>query len=1221
MKKRIFGMLLMGAMVVASVSMFTSCKDYDDDINKLQSQIDAAALKADLESLRTSLATDLANAKSALETAIAAKANASDLEGLAKKSDLEGLAKDEELTSLAATVATLNTQLEAVQTAIGENDITKMAETIAAVTGDLKALETALASKADAADLASKADAAAVKAVETNLELQQKALDELKKQVEEIAKKNVPAYDDTAVKADIKDLQDAVKALQNAGYVTKSDLEKAINKLNADLTAKIPNVSLLTALVNKVLTSVTLIPQLYINGIEAIQFRSIKYVPQTFGPNKTPKALQWNPGGAGITFKAYQHSKRDGDKLADAQDGKQYDVAGTLPIWADWTTSGIYDHQLVNDGKAVTIDNGKTEAYYRLSPAGVKEDEINTKGLEFACTTANTETRAPSITTDDPVKPTFKELKNGVMTVTLEKTVTSSLAYTGSVDDQDGTVKNSKLGTVKGNIVSLKVPRLKNEKTGQEAADIYSEFNLLDEVTITPRIAALNKLADGKYVFNGSTADTKHDGTKAMQYHYIDSTHIYQSMVDKGLYVKEVISYKESFDLRKLVTGCYEQNGKHIEITKDELKEYGIEFFFAIPKTVYNTTDNAFNKTDQQPFAVLAKDGYTISSKLPSEAAGSGNMAVNGKEPIVRVMMIDTKNHKLIDQAYFKIKWADTAKDKEPFKVEEKATQTLKCEGNEMTVNWKQFIEDVYAKLDGSYGQNGLDWDKFRLVYPQTQVYFGSIAATNLFKESADKSQITFNSSTKGDVTINWLNTEKAPEADANHLTWKLDATDIGTIDTKTREKTLEAKVIFKSAQPKDYGNVEMTLKFTVKLPEKPSIVGYNDNQWFVPQEKFYVYPVQYGTTLDGASWKTEVKYDFNVMQQFTVTTDKNNAKNSANWKAGTYTNWIVKGVPMDCGTWDLQFAQSQMNTYKPAYTGAEPLKDEGVAFAAFKAYELDKSNKLALNLKWLKDGDAHKSWQNKEAEPFARLVGLKENKDQIIPLINDLLQETESDGWTPKKPEDPQKYVTMKVWAKYNAFNVEEITTFKAYLLTPIRISHNVDGIFEDLHISGTVVDAKGTLAITDFAGYAVAQKRSGRTNEQCRYETELWKYYGIEEPVFDTKNIVFGVKMSGGDLVVANEIKLNETATGFVGGKPMLISDVSTNTAGAFNWSVEYDATTGELIFFNQTGRALDKPFNVFVPVTVKHYFGEAQQYVEIPVYPKGQGDKTKVKEGPKK
>ena len=41
MKKRFFGILLMGAMVVASMSTFTSCKDYDDDINALKERIDA----------------------------------------------------------------------------------------------------------------------------------------------------------------------------------------------------------------------------------------------------------------------------------------------------------------------------------------------------------------------------------------------------------------------------------------------------------------------------------------------------------------------------------------------------------------------------------------------------------------------------------------------------------------------------------------------------------------------------------------------------------------------------------------------------------------------------------------------------------------------------------------------------------------------------------------------------------------------------------------------------------------------------------------------------------------------------------------------------------------------------------------------------------------------------------------------------------------------------
>ncbi|MBT9635642.1 hypothetical protein GPK65_06025 [Prevotella copri] len=40
MKRKYFSALLMGALTIASVSTFTSCKDYDDDISGLQKQID-----------------------------------------------------------------------------------------------------------------------------------------------------------------------------------------------------------------------------------------------------------------------------------------------------------------------------------------------------------------------------------------------------------------------------------------------------------------------------------------------------------------------------------------------------------------------------------------------------------------------------------------------------------------------------------------------------------------------------------------------------------------------------------------------------------------------------------------------------------------------------------------------------------------------------------------------------------------------------------------------------------------------------------------------------------------------------------------------------------------------------------------------------------------------------------------------------------------------------
>ena len=49
MKRKYFSALLMGALTIASVSTFTSCKDYDDDISNLQQQIDAN--KSTLEEL------------------------------------------------------------------------------------------------------------------------------------------------------------------------------------------------------------------------------------------------------------------------------------------------------------------------------------------------------------------------------------------------------------------------------------------------------------------------------------------------------------------------------------------------------------------------------------------------------------------------------------------------------------------------------------------------------------------------------------------------------------------------------------------------------------------------------------------------------------------------------------------------------------------------------------------------------------------------------------------------------------------------------------------------------------------------------------------------------------------------------------------------------------------------------------------------------------------
>lgn len=95
MKRKYFSALLMGALTIASVSTFTSCKDYDDDIDNLQSQIDKAGLQSDIDALKTQLqdaASTASAAKTTAESALA-KANAA-----AVKADVEKAIQKVEVT-------------------------------------------------------------------------------------------------------------------------------------------------------------------------------------------------------------------------------------------------------------------------------------------------------------------------------------------------------------------------------------------------------------------------------------------------------------------------------------------------------------------------------------------------------------------------------------------------------------------------------------------------------------------------------------------------------------------------------------------------------------------------------------------------------------------------------------------------------------------------------------------------------------------------------------------------------------------------------------------------------------------------------------------------------------------------------------------------------------------------------------------------------------------
>ena len=215
MKRKYLSALLMGTLTVTSMSTFTSCKDYDDDISNLQGQIDKLATAdqlsqkvSELQALISSNQTGI----SSLETKLAeVKATADSKATLDQVKDiLAGYATNESVTKEANEI--VNAAIKALQ----EKDIK-----------DLKALIETAQGKADQAVK----DAADAKA-------------EILKTLEDYAlKSDVDAAQGTAgdalakANANKTAIENALKTL-GTGFDEKNTVAAAIEAINGQLTAK-----------------------------------------------------------------------------------------------------------------------------------------------------------------------------------------------------------------------------------------------------------------------------------------------------------------------------------------------------------------------------------------------------------------------------------------------------------------------------------------------------------------------------------------------------------------------------------------------------------------------------------------------------------------------------------------------------------------------------------------------------------------------------------------------------------------------------------------------------------------------------------------------------------------------------------------------------------------------------------------------------------------------
>ena len=376
MNKKYLSVVQFGALLAASAGTFTSCKDYDDDIKGLQEQIDKSG--STITDLQTQLTTLKAAADAAQATADAAKTAAAEAKTAADAAKAAGdQAKADAATALAAAKAAEAAAAQAKADAIEE--ATKQVEALrnsmqAAIDKklDVTAFEEAsklLGARIDGIEAglsnlkngAVKENTEAIKSAQDAIEALQSADEDFATTLKELdeyvkitleAKIDVNADDIKAAQDDIKAAQEDLDALwkkisggegsledlisKNATAISDlkdaiedeldvikgdiKDIQADIKKINGQITAINQNLAGLHTLVVSRLTSISLAPDLFVDGIEAVRFTSLQYSPMGESENASIPATSYKFSTAALATASY-HFNPASFKLANADYG------------------------------------------------------------------------------------------------------------------------------------------------------------------------------------------------------------------------------------------------------------------------------------------------------------------------------------------------------------------------------------------------------------------------------------------------------------------------------------------------------------------------------------------------------------------------------------------------------------------------------------------------------------------------------------------------------------------------------------------------------------------------------------------------------------------------------------------------------------------------------------------------------------------------------------
>lgn len=262
MNKRFLSVVLFGALLASSTGTFTSCKDYDDDINGLQEQIDANKKTLDEKSAALQSALDAANQEiSAAKQAATAAKEAAD-----KAAEAAAAAKEAAAQAKADAIAEAQRQVNELKSTINNKvDQSVYDAKMSTIDATINTINGKLDDLADA-DIALQTQITALELFKTSIENLN-----LTTEFPDLKDKVIALIDD------LKDLESRVEANETDIANLKDDLSDISDQIDATQTG----LSTLRDLLSHRLTSLTFAPTNFINGIEVINFATLQYKPWT----------------------------------------------------------------------------------------------------------------------------------------------------------------------------------------------------------------------------------------------------------------------------------------------------------------------------------------------------------------------------------------------------------------------------------------------------------------------------------------------------------------------------------------------------------------------------------------------------------------------------------------------------------------------------------------------------------------------------------------------------------------------------------------------------------------------------------------------------------------------------------------------------------------------------------------------------------------------------